>query len=111
MPTQQSLRAWKGNPFTQEFRFKNSDGTGVDLTGKALKFFVSWADGALVKTASEWTLANQADAETRGGATVSLSKAEVLALPTNDVRYEVEIDDETWLYGFLTVRQWAVNND
>jgi hypothetical protein len=114
MPTQTNLNAWKGNPFSQEFRFKSGDGAGVDLTGRSLKFFLAWPTGSLIKEhgTGGWAIADQSDETLRGTATLSLTKDEVLALPVGkNVRFEIEIDDETWLYGLLVVERWAANND
>jgi hypothetical protein len=42
---------------------------------------------------------------------LTLTRAEVGALPLGPAtRYEVELDDRTWLYGHIVVSAWAANN-
>ncbi|UNJ22064.1 L-shaped tail fiber protein [Microcystis phage vB_MweS-yong2] len=112
MPTCKDLQAWKGNPFSLVLRFRDADGSYLDLTGRSLRFYATWQGGQMeLAPGSGWTLADQTQPATRGQSTLALTKAEVLALPLGDgARYEIELDDRTWLYGKLVVSQWAHNN-
>lgn len=114
MPARTNLKAWKGNPFTQEFRFKDGSGIPIDLSGRLVTFFLAWPGGELVKSTllGGFTISDQSDPEFIGIATLSMTKSEIFALPLGQAsNYEIELDDETWLYGSLIVEQWARNND
>ena len=108
------LAVWRGNSFTQIYRWKDSTGAGIDLTGATVKLYVSF-DGPPATTyeasiGSGWTLADQTQAAPRGQATLAIPKATIATWPLTRGKYEIELDDVTQFIGAVTVGRWASNN-
>jgi hypothetical protein len=113
-PTQGPILAvWRGNAFTQTYRWKDSAGAGIDLTGKTVKLYVSFTTPATTYEATNGsgiTLADQTASATRGMATLVIPKDTILSWPQKGGRYELELDDVTQFYGNVTVGGWVTNN-
>lgn len=109
-----NLAVWRGNPFTQTYRWKDSSGAGIDLTGKNVRLYISFTGtpGTTYEASvgSGFTLADQTAAATRGTATLVIPKATIATWPTRGGRYELELDDVTQFYGTVTVGGWVSNN-
>ncbi len=111
MPMHRDVEAWKGNPLSLQLRFVDDSGAPLDLTSRNLHFYATWTGGQMSKPSGSWVLANQSQIATRGIATLAFDKAEIALLPTGkSARYEVELDDQTRLYGHIVTSQWATNN-
>ncbi|MCA3574780.1 MAG: hypothetical protein IOC86_12760 [Aestuariivirga sp.] len=104
----------RGNSYRRTFRFKDSDGDPVDLTGSVLTF-VAAGDGATIrKSTSDGSLLMPDPAS--GELTLHLTPAETRLLPVGRLkaRYEIERrigDEETTLVsGCITVMD-GINDD
>ena len=104
----------RGNSFHRTFRFKDTDGDPVDLTGSIVVFVVEAGAVRLVKTTADGTFAMPDPAT--GEVVLSLSPAETRLLPAGRLRtrYEIERrigDEETTLAaGCITVMD-GINDD
>ena len=104
----------RGNSFRRVFRFKDSDGEAVDLTGSVLMFVVEAGAVRLVKSTADGTFAMLDPAS--GEVVLSLTPAETRLLPAGRLRtrYEIERrigDEETTLAaGCITVMD-GINDD
>jgi hypothetical protein len=113
MPTLgKPLPLWRGNAFSRQIRFKDSAGVALDLTGRPLTIYLEQGEVRLTLTPGDGvTLLDQAVPVTRGSCLMSLTKLQVALFAQGPGRYEVELDDETWLYGELKVGRWTAAND
>lgn len=109
-----TLAVWRGNALTQTYRWKDSTGAGIDLTGKTVKLYVSFSGDTPTtyeaSVGSGFTLADQTTSATKGTATLVIPKATIATWPTKGGRYELELDDVTQFYGTVTVGGWVSNN-
>ncbi len=108
------LAVWRGNTFTQTYRWKDSTGSGIDLTGKTVKLYVSFNDTPATTyeagVGTGWTLADQTQAATKGQATLVIPKETIATWPIARGKYEVELDDVTQFIGSVPVGRHATNN-
>lgn len=97
-----AARIWRGNTRTITFRFKNADGSALDLSGSTLEFrAVNASDVEIVKR--NMTIAAPASGE----ASIALTASETTAFTSGARnRYEVErrisSSEETLIYGNIT---------
>ena len=104
----------RGNSFRRLFRFKDAEGSPVDLTGSTLIFSASAANVSIRKSTSDGTLLMPHPA--LGEITLHLTPAETRLLPVGRLRtrYEIERrigDEETTLVsGCITVMD-GINDD
>jgi hypothetical protein len=111
MPAQFQLEVWRGNTFSQMFRFvtvSNGVTTPVDLTGSTIVFRAAWSAGSINKDLTI-TSASQ------GQATLALTVEETRLLPSGaSADYEIERriggNQTTELFGKLIVAG-GINND
>jgi hypothetical protein len=89
----------QGATFVQEFVWKNSDGTPVDITGASARMKIRKykTDEVLV------SLTSPSNGITLGGAdgkiTITISATNTSLLPVCEARYDLEIEDT---YSFVT---------
>jgi hypothetical protein len=104
----------RGNSFRRTFRFKDSSGEAVDLTGSVLVFVVEAGAVRIHKSTADGSLAMPDPLA--GEVLLSLSPAETRLLPAGRLktRYEIERrigDEETTLAaGCITVMD-GINDD
>ena len=104
----------RGNSFRRSFRFKDSAGDPVDLTGSVIIFIADAGTVRIVKSTADGTLAMPDPAT--GEITLNLTPAETRQLPVGRLRtrYEIErrIDGEetTLVSGCITVMD-GINDD
>ena len=104
----------RGNSFRRTFRFKDSGGEAVDLTGSVIVFVIEAGAVRLIKSTADGSLAMPDPAS--GEVALHLTPAETRQLPVGRLktRYEIErrIGDEetTIVSGCITVMD-GINDD
>lgn len=104
----------RGNSFRRSFRFKDSSGDPVDLSGSVLVFVAEAGAARFVKSTADGSLAMPDPAA--GEVTLHLTPAETRQFPVGRLkaRYEIErrIDGEetTLVSGCITVMD-GINDD
>ena len=104
----------RGNSFRRTFRFKDGDGTPVDLTGSVIVFVAEAGTVRLVKSTADGSLAMPDPLS--GEITLHLSPVETRLLPVGRLRTRYEIErriageETTLVYGFIAVMD-GINDD
>ena len=89
MPPNRTLRIWKGNTITLQFRFRATQTVPFDLTGSEIVFWLAWTGGEIRRTSNDSGILI-AD-PTSGLISIPLSAADTRAIPTGtSARYEIE---------------------
>jgi len=104
----------RGNSFRRTFRFKDSNGVPVDLTGSVLVFVTEAGATRLVKSTADGSLTMPNPSN--GEITLTLTPAETRQLPVGRLktRYEIErrigTEETTLVSGCITVMD-GINDD
>jgi hypothetical protein len=104
----------RGNSFERMFRFKDSVGQAIDLTGSVLVFIAETATSLIRKSTSDGTLLMTVPAS--GEITLKLTPAETRKFVVGRLKSRYEIErrigghDETLVIGCLVVEE-GLNDD
>lgn len=105
----------RGNSFSLTFRFKDSEGAAVDLTGSIMVFSIETSTGVLRKMSNTAGSGCEITDALDGEVSISLTPVETRTLTIGrGTKYEIErwigAEETTLIAGYATVVE-GINND